>query len=214
MFTPKEFPGRRNKMNRNLLIKLLFLIFFLAGSLAAAPRVVLLEVATVPLAWSDSRLYQKLERQLTRDENIRVVPADNQNAGQPSFPTQRNDLDSLLDWGLEMGGRYLMVVTVTGERLEKKKTFNIPLLFHKYETVGIIEGDWRLLDLQRQKMLVTEPFKIQLNGPRIFQGSMDDNRHDADIHLTAARKVSFFGRLEDKLTAALMEKVRKHTGGR
>ena len=201
-------------MNKNILCKLLFLIFFLAGSLAATPRVILLEVATAPLAWSDSQLYPKLERQLTRDENIRVVPAENQTVGQPSFPADRNNLDSLLNWGLEMGGRYLMVVTVTDERLEKKKTFNVPLIFHKYESVGIIEGDWRLLDLQRQKLLVTEPFKVELNGPRIFQGSMDDNRNDADIHLTAARKVTFFGRLEDKLSAELVKRVRKHTGGR
>lgn len=214
MSMPKKSPGRWNNMNRNLVIKLLFLIFFLAGSLVAAPRVILLEVENAPLAWSDSQLYRKLERELTRDENIRVVPTETQMTGQPSFPAKRNDLDSLLDWGLEMGGRYLMIVTVTEERLEKKKTFNVPLLFHKYEAVGIIEGDWRLMDLQRQKLLVTEPFKVELNGPRILQGSMDDNRNDADIHLTAARKVTFFDRLEDKLTAELVKRVRKHTGGR
>jgi hypothetical protein len=201
-------------MSRNLLIKLLLLIFFLTGSLAASPRVVLLEVTTAPLAWSDSKLSQMLERQLSCDENIRVVPASSRTSEQPPFPSRRYDIDSLLDWGLEMGGRYLMVVTVTDERLEKKKTFNVPLLFQKYETVGIIEGDWRLLDLQRQKMLVEEPFRVQLNGPRILQGSMDDNRYDADIHLTAVRKVTFFQRLEDKLTGELVKKVFKHVGSR
>ncbi|MDD5425253.1 MAG: hypothetical protein PHN52_02025 [candidate division Zixibacteria bacterium] len=201
-------------MKNKLWFKLLLLIFFLAGNLTANSRLVLLDISTAPLPWNDSRLYQKFEKMLTRDENIRVQRTDNLPPSQLPFPHDRNNLDSLINWGLEMGGRYLLVVTVHSERLERHKSFNLPLIFHKYETVGIIEGDWRLLDLQRQKTLVAESFNVKLNGPRIFQGSMDDNCHDADIHLTAVEKVNFFNRLEEKLTTELVGRVRKHTGGR
>ncbi len=201
-------------MKNKLWFKLLLLIFFLAGNLTANSRLVLLDISTAPLPWSDSRLYQKFEKMLTWDENLRVQRTDNLPPLQPPFPRDRNNLDSLINWGLEVGGRYLLVVTVHSERLEQHKSFNLPLIFHKYETVGIIEGDWRLLDLQRQKTLVAEPFNVKLNGPRIFQGSMDDNGHDADIHLTAVEKVNFFNRLEEKLTTELVGRVRKHTGGR
>ncbi|MDD3731724.1 MAG: hypothetical protein PHU88_05040, partial [candidate division Zixibacteria bacterium] len=143
-------------MKSKLWFKLLLLIFFLAGNLTANSRLVLLDISTAPLPWNDSRLYQKFEKMLTRDENIRVQRTDNLPPSQLPFPHDRNNLDSLINWGLEMGGRYLLVVTGHSERLERHKSFNLPLIFHKYETVGIIDGDCRLLDLQRQKTLVAE----------------------------------------------------------
>ena len=193
---------------------LLALALTAGALLQASPRSLLLKVNTAPVAWSDCHIYEKLERELTRSEGLRVYKADGLSETQPSFPENRYDLDSLMNWGLEVGGRYLMVVNVYSERLEKRKSFNIPLIFHKYETVGVIEGDIRFIDLERGKLMLAEPFTVELNGPRIFQGSMDDNINDADIHLTSPKKLAFMDELESRLAEELVGMVNEHIGSR
>jgi hypothetical protein len=132
--------------------------------------------------------------------------------GQPAFPVDYHDLDSLMEWGREAGARYLMVVEVFAERLEKRKSFHLPLVFHKYETVGIIEGEFRLVDLSRGKLLTAEPFKVERKGSRIFQATMDDDINDPDLNMTAPRKVVFFQQLEESLCKHLAERVRTLAG--
>ncbi|MFZ5980303.1 MAG: hypothetical protein ACOYVF_06685, partial [Candidatus Zixiibacteriota bacterium] len=166
------------------------------------------------VAWSDCRIYEKLERELTRSEALRVYNTNGAKEARPAFPENRYDLDSLMNWGLEIGERYLMVVDIRRESLETQKSFNIPLIFHKYETVGVIEGDIRFIDLQRGKLMLAEPFKVELKGPRIFQGSMDDNANDADIHLTAPEKLVFIDRLESHLAKELVNRVNNFIGSK
>jgi hypothetical protein len=76
---------------------------------------------------------------------------------------------------------------------------SLPLVFHKYETVGDIGGELRFIDVRRGKFLIAEPFKVEQKGPRIIQATMDDNVNNPDIHLMAPDKISFFDRLEERL---------------
>ena len=201
-------------MRKALLTVFMAAAVLAATNLNAGSRGLLLSVNTAPVAWSDGGIYEKLERELTRSEALRVYKTDDLRDERPAFPENRYDLDSLMNWGLEIGERYLMVVDVYREGIENRKSFNIPLIFHKYETVGVIEGDIRFIDLQRGKLMLSEPFKVELKGPRIFQGSMDDNPNDADIHLTAPEKLVFIDRLESRLAEELVQKVKDFIGSR
>jgi len=195
-------------MRRSLILAAAMVTLF--GSLTYASstgRKLLLNVISPPLAYSDSRIDDKLVRMITGKSNIRVSVVDETDADQPAFPQSYHDLDSLMDWGREAGARFLMIVEVTAERLEKRKSFHVPLVFHKYETVGIIEGEFRFLDLSRGKLLTAEPFKIERKGPRIFQATMDDDINDPDLHLTASGKIVFFDRLEETLCRHLAGRV-------
>ncbi len=192
------------------------LVTLLAGGLFAAPtdRDFLVNVITPPLAYSDSQVDQTLKRHLTRRGDLRVRLIGVNDDSQLPFPEDHLNIDSLLDWGREVGGRYLMVVEITSERLEKRKGFHVPLVFHKYENVGIIEGEMRLIDLSRGKLLSAEPFKLERKGPRIFQATMDDEINDPDLHLTAPDKIRFFGKLEESLCEHLADRVSALAGGR
>lgn len=181
---------------------------------ASTDREIIVSVDAVPLAWGDSRVAAKLQRYLSRDGNLSVSLAGEDDSGRPAFPADRYNIDSLMNWGREVGGRYLMLVDVTAERLERRKSFHVPLVFHKYQTVGIIEGEFRLLDLTRGRVLTAEPFQMERKGPRIFQGTMDDDINDPDLHLTASRKVVFFDELETGLCRRLAEKVGHLVGRR
>jgi hypothetical protein len=189
-------------MRRLICIGLLSLIG-LAGSSHAAPRKLILKVLEAPLAWGQSDLEDQLVTKLSRDQNFRVITPSGANQNQPPFPGDYRNIDSLIDWGTEVGGRYLMVVDVKREALERRKGFGIPLLYHRWKTVGVIEGELRLLDLQKRRLLVAEPFSVEQTGATQFQGDTDNNRNTPSLHIPASEKSRFFQELEMKLAQKL-----------
>lgn len=198
-----------------------FVIAFLVALVPAAGladstvgRRLLLNIVSPPLAYTDSHVGEKMQRSLTGKSDIRVSIVDKDGSDAVPFPPDYYDADDLMEWGREAGGRYLMIVEITREDLERRKSFHIPLVFHKYETVGIIEGEFRLLDLSRGKTLTAEPFKLEQKGPRIFQATMDDDKNDPDLHLTAPEKVVFFDHLEESLCRHLTGRVLALAGRR
>ncbi len=189
------------------------LSFLLSLSLWAAAlgatQTVIVHVDSPPLAWGASNLETKLITHLSRNGNGRIVTAQTMSTGGPEFPGEFYDFDNLVNWGTEVDGNYLLLVDIDNERLQTKKSFHLPLVFHKYQAVGVIEGELRLIDIRRGKSLIAEPFKVERKGPRIFQATMDDNINDPDIHLTAPEKTRFFERLEEKLALQIVKRVRK-----
>ncbi len=202
------------------LIPILLLLTIVACGLdaQASSRKLLLDVQTAPLAWGDSRLTDKIVTALSSDPELQIVTPTPRGrvslSPLPAVPGNRTDVEGLLDWGVEIGGRYLLVVTVDNEYLERRKGFSLPLFFHKYETVGVITGEFRFMDLQKRRLLAAEPFKTELSGARQFQAEMDDNSSDPTLHLPATAKSKLFSALEDKLTKHLVEKVARLTRGR
>ena len=191
------------------------LLAILAGSVFANnTRKVVLQVITPESAWSESRVAEKVKIHLTRDQRYSVIDAAYAAEGQPSFPEQRYDFDSLVNWGTELGGRYLMLIDVYSRRLETRKTFQIPLFFHKYQTMAVMEGEIRCLDLSRGRMLIAEPFRLEEKGPRCMQADPDENPYDSDLQLPADQKRLLLDRLEEKVAGHLSERLSKVTNGR
>ncbi len=200
---------------RRYVLALLILLVPVAGLAdSSSGRRLLLNVLSPSLAYSDSHVCEKMERSLSRKSDIRVSVVGDEGSDMVNFPANYYNTDSLMEWGKEVGGRYLMLVEITREGLERRKSFHVPLVFHKYESVGVIEGEFRLLDLSRGKILAAETFKIERKGPRIFQATMDDDKNDPDLHLTAPEKVVFFDHLEESLCRHLTARVLDLAGGR
>jgi len=192
----------------------LVLLLFYQTALPSSPRKLLLDIQPAPLAWADSRLQEMMHARLSLNPNFRIQVSHTGDRNLPPFPTDRFNVDSLLDWGTEMGGHYLLVVTIDREFLERRKSFSLPLVFHKYEVVGVITGEFRFLDLQKRRLLGAEPFRIELTGSQQIQAEMDDNRQDPALHLSAPEKARLFRALEDKLTGELAKRVTVFTRGR
>ncbi len=184
-----------------------------AAACAAASTGIVLQVDQPTLAWGEPRLAEKLETRLTRDAGLRVsIPTEKQIYETP-FPDDRRDLDSLVNWGLEIGGQYLLTVEVSSEKIERRKTFHLPLIFHRWETIGVIEGELRLVNLQSGALLAAEPFKVEEKGARIFQASTDDNRGDPDIKLTPMAKVALIEQMEETLSDRIVARLHRALGG-
>jgi hypothetical protein len=177
-------------------------------------RDVLLHVETVPSGWAESRLKEKLAVTLGRYADMDITLTSDIDGRMPPFPEASRDFDSLTAWGTKAGGRYLMVVRIAAERFEPRKSFLLPLIFQKYEIFGVVEGELRLIDLQKPRLLAAEPFSTELRGPRILQAAPDDDKYDPDLHLNAVEKVKFLGRLEQAVADQLVTQARGLMKGR
>jgi hypothetical protein len=184
----------------------LLLVSILPRAASAGPRI-LLRVSPAESAWSSVGIEEKLLIRMTRDTAMRVVNVNRADNGLPDFPEDHFNLDRLVEWGQEIGGQYLMLVDVHDERLERRKTWEIPLFFQKYETMGVISGELRLIDLKRGVLLLSQPFLREQKAKRVTQGSPDDNINHPNLHMTAPNKLIFFDQMEDHLCDQLLESI-------
>lgn len=173
----------------------------------SGPRTVLVWVEEHPRPWGESQIEELLIHNLSRNSNLRVFSANTNSIKEPEFPRDWTNVDSIADWSLERGCRYVLAVSIKDERLERKKGMHLPLLFHKYSTVGIVEADVRLFDAGRGKFIMTEMLTVEEKGPRVFQATMDDNINDPDLHLTTPKKLSFIAKLEQKFCNKLVKRL-------
>jgi hypothetical protein len=168
-----------------------------------------LHLSAPPVAWADGQLRHRVVEAFSRRDNIRLFQVEDLPAGLPAFPGNYYHLDSLANWGIEVGARYIIVMSVELERLERRKRVRVPLLFHKYVTMGVIEGELRVLDIERGRMVIAEPFRVELEGPRVFQATMDDDVNDPDLHIRASDKTSFFRHLEQHFAEVMAKRIGK-----
>ncbi len=193
---------------------LLIFILFSTAVFAGISKNIVLKVNSADLIWGETNLDKLLITDLTRYQELQIANYDPSNELIPNFPEDIYNFDSLLNWGAEAGGTYLLFVNIISERIETKKNFSIPLFAHKYQTVGILEGEWRFIDIGRGKLLKAEPINIEIKGPRVIQAYIDDNRYDADLHLSAPEKSKFYRKLEKAASDHLCDKIRKLTNVR
>jgi len=180
---------------------------------AGTPRPLVLQVDQVPLAWGDGSLAEKLTVSLSRDPELRIIVPQTQAGLFRAFPADRTNFDSLLSWGAEIGGRFLLTIDVRREGLECRKTFSVPLLFHRWETLAVISGEIRLMDLQKRRVILAEPFEEKVTAARQFQSSAEDNAHDPTLHVSASDKQELFDSLESRLAERLIKRIGRLTRG-
>ncbi|MEA2031758.1 MAG: hypothetical protein U9N55_09245 [candidate division Zixibacteria bacterium] len=171
------------------------------------PRTVMVWVNDYPTPWGESQIEDLLIRSFSRTGHLRAFPI-NTNANQmTNFPRDWFNADSLADWTAKKKSRFVLVVDVLNERLERRKGFHLPMVFHKYQTVGIIEADVRLFDARLGRFIMSESLKVEEGGPKIFQFTMDDDINDPDLHLTTPKKLSFIAHLEKKFCHRIIERL-------
>ena len=177
-------------------------VAMLSLSVAAAPnRQLVLQVNPVPSAWSQTQLPDKLYELFSRRSNLDVRFADGKS------PLPRADSTGSIGG---TNGRWLMLVNVEREELDKRKSWRLPFILHRWEAIGIIQGEWRLYELTGGRQIAAEPFCVELKARAAFQLSVDDDAGDPDLHLSAGDKVRLFYDLEDKLCVHLFDEVGGH----
>lgn len=169
---------------------------------ARAQADVLLHVADAARPWGEQTFSTQMQNELAKSLNLRVSV---QPRGDSVCTLTTLNVDSLANVGRANGTRYYMLVTVTDYYIEHRKTFNIPVLFHKYESFGVAEGEYWLIDCERSRLVSALPFRVERKGPRIFQAAIDGDENDPELHLTPAQKERFFEGLDRELAKWCVE---------
>lgn len=194
---------------RWLLAVLLLLIFTVPGMAQNSTRVLMIHTEDKPLSVGESQIEETLIRVLSRNANLRVFSTKSGNGMISPMPSDFSNPDSLADWCAENNCRYFLSIEIYDEKIVRKKGFHFPLLFHKYQTEGIIEAEVRLFDASRNRFIIAESVETKEKGPRIFQATMDDDINDPDLHLTTPEKIRFISSLENKFCREVYEKLEK-----
>jgi len=174
-------------------------------------RSAVIKINSVESPWAESRLSEKLTAELSRNGNGEIIKAEVHINFMPPFPSDIYSTDSLSNWGIEAGRRYVIVIAIESERLRKKKSFNIPLVVSKYENVGEVIGELRIADASRRRVVLAERFKFEKEAKRKIQAMPNDDINDADLHISAPEKLRLFSELESQLAKELAEKIRSAT---
>lgn len=168
-----------------------------AGSSQGATEIAI-SLQRVDSPWGVSQLDSLLVREFNRDQRLTasIVPAGSYDRLQVGSNEENKEAD------------YQVEILLTDQRMERRKNFNLPLIFHKYELIGVMSGELRVTDLRSGRQLLSEPIRLERRGGRIFQGSPDDDKHDPDLHLTPLRQLLFYRDCEMLLARELAEKIR------
>jgi hypothetical protein len=170
-------------------------------------------VNAAPSAWHSSSIEEKIATLLTRTSTMKLARLVQDTSMCKSELTYSVGMDSLVHRAEVSGARYAVAIRVTSPEIVRKKTLSVPLIFHMYQAMGIIEGELRIIDLNRNRQVAAEPFSISMKGPRAMQATMDDDINDPDLHVSAPEKLRFFDQLEQKAAEHISNRVRKFTRG-
>lgn len=170
-------------------------------------------VNAAPSAWHSSSIEEKIALLLTRNASIRLSRLVQDTSIYKTELTYSVGMDSLVRRAGTSGARYAVAIRVTSPEIVRRKTLSVPLIFHMYQAMGIVEGELRIIDLTRNRQVAAEPFSVSMKGPRAMQATMDDDINDPDLHVTAPEKLRFLNDLEQKAAEHISNRVRKFTRG-
>lgn len=200
--------------NRRAYTVLALAVIVLAGILAAqnGSRTITVILEQPQQAIEDFTLVKELDDRLAIRAGLDVMfPAEDSTL--PPAPRTRFDLTRILEWGQEIGSRYVIYLQVNERRLATRKRTSIPYLLSRYVVEGRLDGVYSLVDLSRSKVIGTWDLRTRLAGPRQWQIA-EDYPDDPDLHMPAPEKVIFFKRLEEKAADEIMDNIGRHVKGR
>lgn len=160
----------------------------------------------------DFNLMNKLYDNLLIDNGLKVVIPE-EDSTLPAPPNHRFDLDRILEWGQEVGARYVVYLKVEDRKIVRRKRKSIPYILNRYIVEGQIDGAYSLIDLNRSKVVGNWKLRTRLPGPQQWQVA-EDYPNDPDLHLSAPKKIQFYKELEELAVTEIIEQIQHQLKGR
>ena len=162
--------------------------------------------------FADFTLVDRLNNHLLINEGLDVIIPEDDSL-LPAKPNHRFNLDRLIEWGQEVGSRYVIYLQIEDRKIVRRKRTSIPFVLNRYIVEGQIDGVYSLIDLGRSKVVETWKLKTRLSGPRQWQVA-EDYPDDPDLHMSAPRKIVFLKELEEKAVTEIVSNIQYHLKGR
>ena len=160
----------------------------------------------------DFCLVDRLVESLTMQGGLRVIVPE-EDSSLPASPNRRFEADQLLDWGREIGSRYIIYLRIDDRSIATRKRTSIPWILSRYVVEGRLRGIYSLIDLNRNKVVGSWELTTRLTGPRQWQVAADYS-DDPDLQISAPGKVVFLEKLEKKSVEEIIATITPHLKGR
>jgi hypothetical protein len=182
-------------------LKLANLVFLLLAAIAPALAGdgIILNVNQPACPYADPHLSEKLNLYLSAISSVPIMKL----YSDQTVPADRNQL---IDLGRNMGGRYLVDVSVEKMDIIRKKKTVIPLAVFRYRIYGVLTATLRVIDLTKGKTIKMDRLEYELQTSNQWQ-FLEDDANDPALIIPADEKVNLFDRLEESTAGRLLEEI-------
>ena len=211
MFTIKESQKKAIKMSFNKVSGLVFLLVCLLFSVAVSQTGIIVNLKIAENPWADSHLKEKLDLMLSTISQVLIIRAD-ASEHPDAGPLQTSHLNALIEHGQTHNGRFLIDVFIDRIDIEKRKAFILPGLIFRYQVYGTAVGKIRIIDIKKARLVDMIDLDCSLKAKDRWQ-FVDDDPFDADLKVSADKKIILFDRLEEKVAGEIFKEVKKLSKG-
>jgi hypothetical protein len=194
-------------MAKKYLIPVFALISFLilSGD-SGAQNSIIVSLKTPLCPWIECRLGDKLDYYLSCLNRVSIAREDL--PINPEFAS----FESLLSWGRQRGGRFLVDITVDRIDLERRKATVFPEIVFRYQVYAVLTGTLRIIDLKKGRLAALKDINQEVKAADQWQ-FVDDNENDPALSVPPDEKMVLFRRLEDKTALKLLQEVKELSRG-
>lgn len=184
------------------------LCLVLVSSGAQATSTMRLSLKVEPSAWGSGEFTTLLMDAMNRSFSDRELLWEEAEHGWLVVPVEPVHEKSKNGKQHQADSRALSVsIVVHPYELVTRKTFDAPGLFHNYGVFGQARVHIRVIERSSGKILADEEIVESKKGPKVLQLSIDADKFDPDLQMTALVKHRFFESLERTVADAVANRL-------
>jgi hypothetical protein len=167
-----------------------------------------LSLKVEPSAWGSGEFRSLLMDAMNRSFSDRELRWEETESGWLVVPTEPIQEKTKNGKEKQAELRALSVsIVVHPYELVTRKTFDAPGLFHNYGVFGQARVHLRVIERSSGKILSDEEIVESKKGPKVLQLSIDADKFDPDLQMTALVKHRFFEAIERTVADAVAARL-------
>lgn len=201
----------RIRRTGSAVVATLVVLFGWLSSTANAQMSVALRMEEPVVSWGESQLVEKLMYELNNYNGLeitRITGPLSDHTGEYDWESGTLSPDRIGRWGMDHRARFVVLFSHIRTDLKVEKGLSIPLALSRYNVVGRVSGKLKVVDTERNKVVVDREFSVDKRGPGAWQ-VLEDNPHSARLSIPATEKPAFLEALEWRAATELAELLRK-----
>ncbi len=186
----------------------------LLSMIASAPaqESIYINLETPESPWTDVRLGEKLQLQISGLNHPPVIMASTELKNSLGWRSRQADFAELMALGQNLGAACLIDIFIDRVDIETRKITVIPQAAFRYQVYGVLQGTLRLVDIKRGRLLKIEEINFELKAVDRWRFG-DDDITDGDLRLSPYDKVLLIRKVEDLAAKKLGDEIKTLSRG-
>ena len=176
-----------------------------AIAFAQADKSIIVVVNTSESSWPDQSFAERLNLLMAEQNGVEIAePEDSEELKRASnglFNKQQ-----AIDHGVAGEHRYVLWCDVRREEMRIEKGFTLPFFAKQRRVTAYMDVEYRIVDCQRGRLVVSEKLKVKEHGPSSMQ-YLDYTDADPSLYLSYAERKEIFDKLEKEAASKLTDVI-------